>query len=152
MANIKKYVQKIALVILIGVSAYGYIKQNPESTDTSSPAQVGGGDSALMQAFKNKQSDLQIEGSGRVVKVLPDDLEGSRHQKFIVKLSSGQTLLVSHNIDLAPRVEGIKSGDNLEFYGEYEWSRKGGVVHWTHHDPRGRHPDGWLRHKGRTYQ
>ena len=40
----------------------------------------------------------------------------------------------------------------IEFYGEYEWNEKGGVVHWTHRDPRGNHESGWLKHKGSTYQ
>ncbi|MCF6254146.1 MAG: DUF3465 domain-containing protein [Thiomicrorhabdus sp.] len=52
----------------------------------------------------------------------------------------------------APKIPNIRRGDSVEFYGEYEWSEKGGVVHWTHHDPRGRHIGGWLKHKGRTYE
>ncbi|WP_442957776.1 DUF3465 domain-containing protein [Polaromonas sp.] len=27
--------------------------------------------------------------------------------------------------------------------------RRAGVIHWTHHDPGGRHVVGWLRHGGR---
>jgi hypothetical protein len=42
-------------------------------------------------------------------------------------------------------------GDEVEFRGEYVWNAKGGVVHWTHRDPRGAHVGGWLRHAGRTY-
>ncbi|WP_033931465.1 DUF3465 domain-containing protein, partial [Vibrio cholerae] len=103
-------------------------------------------DSVLQQAYKSQQSDLQVQGFGKVVKVLPDDNDGSKHQKFILKLNSGQTLLVAHNIDLAPRIPNLQVGDSVEFYGEYEWNKKGGVLHWTHKDPQNRHAHGWLKH------
>ncbi|EHS1186029.1 hypothetical protein ATY37_20650 [Vibrio cidicii] len=109
-------------------------------------------DAVLQQAYQSQQSDLQVQGFGQVVKVLPDDNDGSRHQKFILKLSSGQTLLVAHNIDLAPRVPNLKVGDSVEFYGEYEWNKKGGVLHWTHKDPQNRHTHGWLKHNGQLYE
>ena len=109
-------------------------------------------DVAIEQAFANRLSDLQLAGEGIVVKLLADDNHGSRHQRFILRLASGRTVLVAHNIDLAPRIDALKVGDTVAFYGEYEWNAKGGVIHWTHHDPRGRHPHGWLRHGGRTYQ
>ncbi|EOD5235343.1 DUF3465 domain-containing protein, partial [Vibrio cholerae] len=100
-------------------------------------------DAVLQQAYQSQQSDLQVQGFGQVVKVLPDDNDGSRHQKFILKLNSGQTLLVAHNIDLASRIPNLKIGDSVEFYGEYEWNKKGGVLHWTHKDPQNRHAHGW---------
>ncbi|EPZ5839237.1 DUF3465 domain-containing protein, partial [Vibrio cholerae] len=81
-------------------------------------------DAVLQQAYQSQQSDLQVQGLGQVSKVLPDDNDGSRHQKFILKLNSGQTLLVAHNIDLAPRIPNLKVGDSVEFYGEYEWNKK----------------------------
>ncbi len=108
-------------------------------------------DVRLQKAYQTQQSDLQIRGSGTVIKVLKDDIKGSQHQRFILKLDSGQTLLVAHNIDLAPRIPNLRRGDTVEFYGEYEWNNKGGVMHWTHHDPRGRHPHGWLKHHDVTY-
>jgi hypothetical protein len=107
---------------------------------------------SLSQAYKSQKSDVQVKGSGKVVHILADDNVGSRHQKFILKLNSGQTVLISHNIDLAPRINNISKGDLVQFYGEYEWNNKGGVVHWTHHDPGGRHIGGWLKHRGKTYQ
>lgn len=109
-------------------------------------------DQVLKQAYQSQQSDVQVRGSGVVIRVLRDDNVGSRHQKFLLKLESRQTLLVAHNIDLAPRVANLNVGDRIEFNGEYEWNSKGGVLHWTHHDPQGRHEGGWLKHNGRTYQ
>ncbi|MGF1696593.1 DUF3465 domain-containing protein [Vibrio lamellibrachiae] len=111
-----------------------------------------GDDALLAKAYETNQSDLQVQGSGDVIRLLPDDNEGSRHQKFILKLNSGQTILVAHNIDLAPKIKNLRRGDTVKFFGEYEWNNKGGVIHWTHRDPNGRHAHGWLKHNGRTYQ
>ncbi|MGF1877260.1 DUF3465 domain-containing protein [Photobacterium frigidiphilum] len=108
-------------------------------------------DVLLKQVFESHQSDVQVSGSGNVIRVLPDDNQGSQHQKFILRLYSNQTILISHNIDLAPRVLNLNVGDTVEFNGEYEWNSKGGVVHWTHRDPRGIHIHGWLKHNGKTY-
>ena len=107
---------------------------------------------ALSIAFDERKSGFQTEGNGIVIRILPDDNDGSRHQRFILKLESGQTLLISHNIDLAPRLSNLKKGDAVAFNGVYEWNSKGGVIHWTHHDPNGRHIPGWLKYNGKTYQ
>lgn len=109
-------------------------------------------DSPIRRAFASGASDIQVEGEGTVIRVLPDDLKGPRHQRFIVRLASGQTLLVTHNIDIAPRIDGLKVGDSVRFNGEYVWNKKGGVIHWTHHDPQGRHVAGWLKHNGKTFK
>ncbi len=106
----------------------------------------------LSKIYAAQQSDVQVQGEGTVVKVLADDLKGSRHQRFILKTADGLSLLVAHNIDLAPRLAGLKKGDKVSFYGEYEWNSRGGIIHWTHDDPGGRHEDGWLKYKGRIYQ
>ncbi|HEY6120775.1 MAG TPA: DUF3465 domain-containing protein [Pyrinomonadaceae bacterium] len=107
---------------------------------------------AIGRAFKNRTSNVQVEGNGVVARILSDDNSGGTHQRFIVRLKSGQTVLIAHNIDIAPRVAALEEGDSVRFYGEYVWNEKGGMVHWTHHDPAGKHVAGWLKHKGRTYQ
>lgn len=107
---------------------------------------------AVAQAFERRQSDVLVEGEGVVSKVLSDDNEGSQHQRFILRLGSGQTVLIQHNIDVAPRVNDLKVGDAVSFSGEYVWNQQGGIIHWTHHDPAGRHVGGWLKHGGRTYE
>ncbi len=106
----------------------------------------------LQSAFEERRDDFWIEASGRVTRLLTDDLEGSRHQRLIVRLETGQTLLIAHNIDLAPRLEGIEVGDRLRFRGEYAWNPEGGVIHWTHRDPAGTRPGGWLEWNGRRYR
>ncbi len=113
---------------------------------------IAGGVQEISSAYAAKASDIQVSSSGVVVKLLSDDNTGSRHQRFILKLSSGQTVLIAHNIDLAPKITSLQTGDSVEFLGEYEWNNKGGVVHWTHHDPAGRHQGGWLMHNGRKYE
>ena len=107
---------------------------------------------AIQSAFNGRRSGIQISGAGIVSRLLPDDNDGSRHQRFILTLSSGQTLLVAHNIDIAPRVETLREGDSVAFNGVFEWNAKGGVIHWTHRDPVGKHEAGWLKHAGRTYE
>lgn len=109
-------------------------------------------DDELGRAFAAKARNVQVTGEGTVIRILADDLDGSRHQRFIVRVASGQTVLIAHNIDLAPRVSDLKEGDSVSFYGEYIWNEKGGTVHWTHHDPQGKHVAGWIKYKGRTYQ
>lgn len=105
---------------------------------------------ALKQAFAQKQSHVWLEGSGIVKKLLPDDNKGSRHQRFLVSVSPEQTLLFAHNIDLAPRAD-LNVGDQVMFRGEYIYNPKGGIMHWTHHDPHGKH-GGWIKVNGQTYE
>lgn len=139
------------LLAVIGAVLIGVLARHPgllSFFDTSPTT----GYQEIATAYENRQSDLQVGGEGTVRHILPDDNKGRRHQKFILAMASGQTLLISHNIDMAPRITGLREGDTVAFYGEYEWNAKGGVVHWTHHDPGGRHADGWLKHKGVIYQ
>lgn len=119
---------------------------------SSQQVSVGNAEQAVAAAIAARQSDIAISGEGEVIKLLADDRSGSRHQRFLLRLASGATLLVAHNIDLAPRLDSLQVGDILRFAGEYEWNERGGVLHWTHRDPRGKHPGGWLELAGRRYE
>ncbi|WP_428354517.1 DUF3465 domain-containing protein [Methyloprofundus sp.] len=103
-------------------------------------------DEILAELYASGTSDVQVRGVGTVLIILADDLQGSRHQRFIIELASGQTLLIAHNIDLAPKINVLSLGDAIEFFGEYEWNEQGWVIHWTHYDPAGKHEDGWVLH------
>jgi hypothetical protein len=105
----------------------------------------------LKNAYEHQQSNIHVKQNGRISKILRDDELRPRHQRFVVQLNSGQKLLIAHNIDLAPKVESLKVGTAISFFGDYEWNDKGGVVHWTHHDPKGQHPNGWLLYENRKY-
>lgn len=146
--------KKLLFVVIIALGAYYAVQTHkvPALTTYATAEVIQDGAAQLQAAYQNNESDLQVQGSGQVIRVLPDDNKGSRHQKFLLQLSTGQTILIAHNIDLAQRIDGLQDGDTVEFYGEYEWNEKGGVIHWTHHDPSGRHTDGWLKHNGTVYQ
>lgn len=143
--------KKLAYIVVLVIVVFGFLENNPDLLRTSEEQGQTTGQ-VLANAYENQQSDVQVGGKGRVIHILPDDNQGSRHQKFLLELPSGQTLLISHNIDVANRIASLRKGDTVEFYGEYEWNSRGGVVHWTHHDPGGRHENGWLKHKGTEYQ
>jgi len=140
----KTFVPLLILAFVFVALQNQSIEQGPAA---STPASSSPGAASL-----NWQSGDQVRASGTVTRVLSDDNDGSRHQRFIVEVSPGRTLLIAHNIDLAPRVPSIRVGDTVSFFGEYEWNDRGGVIHWTHHDPRGTHPGGWIEHKGRRYE
>jgi len=143
--------KKISLFVVVAVVSYGIYQQNPALL-SSLVSNNSYSQNSIQDAFENRKSDVQVEGEGEVIRLLADDNDGSRHQKFLVRLSTSQTLLIAHNIDLAPRINTLPEGDNIKFYGEYEWNSKGGVIHWTHHDPNGSHVGGWIKHQGRIYQ
>jgi hypothetical protein len=152
--------KKFLLIAALAAAAYFALVPGPGTPDSHeaagnsrvSLAARGSSDATLENAFANHTSNQQVAGQGTVAKILQDDTNGSRHQRFIIRLDSGRTLLVAHNIDLAKRIDSLRAGDTVAFYGEYEWNPKGGVIHWTHHDPQGHHPTGWIKHDGQTYQ
>lgn len=145
--------KKVLFLCIVVALGYVGLKQYGEISMTDTPvAGVESPKPAASARVLETRAGNQLQGQGVVIKVLPDDQEGSRHQRFILKLPSGQTLLIAHNIDLAPRISSLRVGDTVAFNGEYEPNAKGGVIHWTHHDPAGRHVAGWLKHGGQTYQ
>jgi hypothetical protein len=141
--------KKIAYILVVVVAYYAYehflIPELPASTARPTSVQSN----LVIEQWRSGQ---QVSGIGTVVRVLSDDNDGSRHQRFVLELGSGRTLLVAHNIDLAPRIPSLSKGDTVSFYGEYETNQQGGVIHWTHNDPQGQHVAGWLEHKRRRYQ
>lgn len=111
----------------------------------------GGGDPVAV-AFQAHRSHVQLTVKARVKRILPDDRRGIRHQRFLIQTEAGISVLVAHNIDLAPRLAGLEPGEQLVLCGEYIWNPKGGLLHWTHHDPSGRHNGGYIERQGHRYE
>lgn len=106
-------------VIILLIAAYFGLdlsghKQNqspssvmPEAQHTETTLSNNGADT-IKAAYEQRQSNVQVQGSGRVKAILRDDNDGSRHQKFILVLKNGLSILVAHNIDLAPKIPNLK--------------------------------------------
>ncbi|MEM1447318.1 MAG: DUF3465 domain-containing protein [Planctomycetota bacterium] len=116
------------------------------------PRRVKRKPSPIEELHRQKRSDVIVTDSGVIVHVLPDDNDGSRHQRFLVEVDHTDiTIKIAHNIDLAPRVP-AREGDRLTFRGEYEYNELGGAFHWTHHDPKKWREGGWIDHEGKRYE
>ncbi len=105
----------------------------------------------LSQRFDKRDTGTWIDIKGVVTRLLSNDNDGSRHQRFIIDIGNRQTLLIAHNIDLAKRVP-VGIGDRVQVRGMYEWNDLGGLVHWTHHDPQGIEDGGYVRYRRNDYR
>ena len=106
---------------------------------------------SLSQRFDKRDTGTWIDIKGLVTRLLSNDNDGSRHQRFIVDTGNRQTLLIAHNIDLAKPVP-VGIGDRVQVRGMYEWNDLGGLVHWTHHDPQGIEDGGFVRYRRKDYR
>jgi hypothetical protein len=155
-------VKRVAVLAVVVAAAWLALRNSSDEAPAATPdvpGLVAQSPAASLQsassdrsAFNQAASGTSMRVTGRVERLLPDDNDGSRHQRFIIRVDPGITLLIAHNIDLAPRLEGLASGDAVEVYGEYEWNDRGGLLHWTHKDPGGRHVAGYIEWRGRRYQ
>lgn len=143
----KNQLKSLATILFVLVSiAYGWF-----GGQSGSILDIAGDQAEIYSLVEARQSGHMVTVEGEVVKILPDDNQGSRHQRFIIGLERNLTLLVAHNIDLAPRVP-LNINDKVQLHGQYEWNKKGGVLHWTHHDPRNQHEPGWIKFQNKLYE
>lgn len=141
-----------SLLVLVLVAWLLYSVERPSgNAEIPDSAVADSQPSAAAEAFSSRTSGVMMTLEGTVIRLLPDDNDGSRHQRFIIRLADEQTLLVSHNIDLAPRAP-ITLDAEVRLRGQYEWNDRGGVLHWTHHDPDGDRAGGWIEVDGKRYR
>lgn len=99
------------------------------------------------KAWQNQQSNVVVQVEGKVIVEFPDFKDLSTHQQFMIVLENNHRVLVSHDIGIAKPVN-VGIGSVVRVKGEYDWTRDGGVIHWTHRDPEGRREGGWVELDG----
>ena len=139
----------VTLLVIIGLVVFQYFY--PADVEQPAPEDAAEATEVVQAAYAARRSGVWMETAGQVKRLLADDNEGSRHQRFILDVGDGHTVLIAHNIDLAERVP-LRQGDSVTLRGRYEWNDRGGVIHWTHHDPDGRLQGGWIRSQGELYK
>jgi hypothetical protein len=107
-----------------------------------------------LNAITHGQSGEEVTIEGPVLRVLAtqDGAQGA-HEQFIVAVRANeaeQDVLVADNISIG-RAAPVHQGDDVIVRGELAIDPSGPVIHWTHHDPRGRHQSGFVRLKGVLY-
>ena len=165
--NNRRFINKFSrvaagLIIASVVGGYNYFTKDNSSSGNQNGAKVASGKtpavdnqnklhSKIRDAKEDYNSRFWMTAEATVIKNLKDDTKGSQHQKFLIELAPDITLLVAHNIDLAPRAP-VTKGDKIKIKGRYEWNNRGGVLHWTHHDPKGKQEGGWIYADNRYFK
>jgi len=110
---------------------------------------------AVYDAWRAGRSYVEVTASGSVARVLGTRSGPSGpHEGFLLHLRGsdghGLTVRVEDNVDLTGQIP-IREGDDVVVRGEYIYDRRGGIIHYTHRDPRGRHPGGYVKVGDRLY-
>ena len=110
-------------------------------------------DRAVCDAYSAGRSRVEVVANGTVTRVLGVQAgKESPHEGFLMRLASGCAVVVrvEANTDFTGPIP-LAPGEHVAVKGEYEYYRLGGVIHWTHRDPRGRHEGGYIEAGGRQY-
>jgi hypothetical protein len=81
---------KKALLLAALLAVVWYFKRLPAEHSAGQPAGYVSESDAIAEAYANQASGVQVTGAGTVSRVLADDEEGGRHQRFILRLASGR--------------------------------------------------------------
>lgn len=117
----------------------------------SQPADLG----AALNACSRGAAHVEVQITGRVDRYLGirHSRSGSHEGFLLAPQSRGSAMpadvTVEDNIDLTGFIP-LRSGEHVQLQGQYECND--GVVHWTHHDPSGRHIAGYVEVNGHWYR
>ncbi len=155
-STLKQLLRLLLAIIVAAFTLLRWLRGRSAPASTRSPASTQPG--TIARLFREQRSDTWVETRGVVERLLPDDLDthdgSDTHQRLILRTDDGISILVAHNICTSDRVP-AKPGDRLTLRGEYEWTEKGGTLHFTHKPKfatRDASRAGWIDHAGRRYE
>jgi hypothetical protein len=114
------------------------------------------GNGAVYDAWRSERSRVEVTANGSVSRILGTRSGRSGvHEGFLLHLSGagghGLTVRVEDNVDLTGPIP-LEPGEAATVRGEYIYDERGGLIHYTHRDPRGYHAAGYVQVAGRIYQ
>lgn len=120
----------------------------------TSCAPYGSGNATVCAAHTSRHSHIETDATGTISRLLHESHgRYGPHAQFLVRLDSScaLTVRVAANEAFTGRLP-LRVGEHVRVRGEYEYYRRGGVIHWTHRDPRGHHDNGFIELRGRLYE
>lgn len=110
------------------------------------------------QNLQNALSSCDSNAGGHVEVYIPDATvvrvlgeragHSGEHEGFIIR-AAGRTFKVEDNVDITGPIP-LQQRDVVSLLGQLECDDF--VIHWTHHDPRGRHQSGYVKVNGKLYE
>lgn len=149
MTRKQKIINIVSMLLLILVF-WNFLKPKPTSNQITEVKPT-----SAMTPFEKGldcrcDQDFVVTPSLKVVKKLKDDTKGVKHQKWLVQNESGQIILFVHNLELCKPLN-LEKNDSVKLAGEFKWTDKGALIHWTHYDPKKKRPDGYVQIKGQKF-
>lgn len=126
----------VSLFVLLANLAYA--AELPTCKDRRGD-QLSGSSDELRKIMNSRANRPQVLVNGVVEKILQEDKNGRPHQKFILNMNGTKLQIVS-NLEFG-RIP-VAIGTQIQVCGEF-LNVGTGMVHWTHFDPHGGHPDGF---------
>ncbi|MDE2483427.1 MAG: DUF3465 domain-containing protein [bacterium] len=109
---------------------------------------------AVCNDYGTQRSGDEVIATGHVIDVLGERAGRSgEHEGYLVKLDGNCDLLVK--VETNTTITGpiaLRPKERVVVKGVYIYNPLGGLIHWTHHDPRGRHVGGYVTAGGTSYQ
>lgn len=143
---------RIALaILLVGlIAGIVWLRLQPHTVSLQTARRdASAGCLSAARDFRARRNGIWVTVAADVERVLPDEHGRYQHQRFILRCSSGQTLLIVNDITIGTRVP-VVAGAKTIVRGQYIWNALGGLIHFTHHDPHGGQ-GGWILYGGKVY-